>query len=89
MYEVTLEQRLALIELKLYNDNKQACIADDVKNFLKSGYIAMDASGNWHWYQEKPVRTERGWLTYSSRTHTLEPINLIRAVCWEDSLMEV
>lgn len=33
---------------------KKKVSIEDLKPFLKKGYVAMDANGNWYWYREKP-----------------------------------
>jgi hypothetical protein len=94
MYKVTVEDRLNFIERelkaikdKLYN-NKQPCLAKDVKDFFKSGWVYMKPNGTWVWCQDKPTKTEREWINYSP-VYSLAPLNLARVECWADSLMEV
>lgn len=94
MCEVTVEDRLKFVERelravkdKLYN-NKQPCLAKDVKDFFRSGWVYMDPDGAWYWSQDKPIKREREWMSYSP-AYSLEPLNLVQVECWADSLTEV
>ena len=95
MYEVNLEQRIVFLERELevikdelYND-KQTWLVNEVKNFLKPGWVAMDENGKWFWFKEKPSRGNYTWEASSSESFSLGALSLKRVECWADSLKKV
>ena len=47
-------------------------------------YLAMDANGTWHWYEEEPIKCqyENEWLTYGDY---IQASSIIKDG-WKDSL---
>lgn len=55
---------------------------------LKKGWVAMDKSGNWYWYSEKPKQDLDEWIRSSGFVERLSPFNMKSAEDWKNSLME-
>lgn len=53
---------------------------------LKKGWVAMDNSGEWWWYSERPEIKNGQWLSVD--WEALRAFNLKPAENWETSLME-
>lgn len=56
--------------------------------FLKKGWVAMDKSGNWYWYSEKPKQDLDEWIRSSGFVERLSPFNIKPAENWGTSLMK-
>lgn len=81
-----------LIEWKNSLENAYESLPIGVKvllPLLRKGWIAMDKSGNWYWYEKKPAIKDSRWETVESNYHILSAFNLEPAEDWQNSLMEV
>lgn len=54
---------------------------------LKKGYVAMDKSGNWFWYEDKPIKDSNQWMS-GNHAADLLAFNIKPSNNWETSLME-
>ena len=47
--------------------------------FMKGGYVAMDSSGDWYWYHNKPLRELYGreWLGVATCLSTIFDIKTV------------
>lgn len=55
---------------------------------LKKGWVAMDESGCWFWYERKPIKETDFWSSSGKSIKILSMFNLKPAENWETSLMK-
>ena len=58
--------------------------------FMKDGWVAMDKSGEWYWYDATPELLTEKWIC-GQRGNVLEmlPFNIVPAEDWTKSLIKV
>ena len=65
----------------------------DIISLLRKGYVAMDASGKWWWYDTKPIPVEdfEQWQWVYDRGETCElcMFDIAPADDWTKSLIKV
>ena len=61
-----------------------------LKPLLRKGYVAMDKSGDWHWYKEKPDIEKYYYYNWNSGSPVcfIGGFNIKPAENWEESLQE-
>ena len=59
-----------------------------LKPLLRKGYVAMDKSGDWYWYEKMPRKTSAGWEFGDFHYRILSGFNIKPAENWEESLQE-
>lgn len=55
---------------------------------LRKGWVAMNKSGSWRWYESKPKQGFIEWMSTEPTAHLYLLFNLKPAENWETSLME-
>lgn len=84
--EMTFTWRKALVAVA----NEDPVDIEVLKPFLKKGWVAMDKSGNWFWYANRPVHELGEWNTkhLSDNFKNLNSFNIKPAEDWTKSLQE-
>lgn len=82
--EMLLDWRKALVA----NASGQPIDIKVLLPLFEKGWIAMDESGNWFWYRNKPDRKEGFWNVEDTTLKSLYCFNLKPAKDWSKSLME-
>lgn len=59
-----------------------------LKPLLRKGYVAMDKSGDWYWYEKTPRKTSASWEFGDFHYRILSGFNIKPVENWKESLME-
>ena len=82
--EMLLAWRKALVA----NSKGEPIDIEALKPLLRKGYVAMDKSGDWYWYEKMPRKTSAGWEFGDFHYRILSGFNIKPAENWEESLQE-
>lgn len=60
----------------------------EIMPFMKDGWVAMDKSGTWYWYDEEPYIENGAWLNDGILSN-LECFNIAPVSDWTKLLIKV
>lgn len=61
----------------------------DIIPFMKKGWVAMNASGDWWWFSKEPHQMYSYWWNSESYIDTFDAFDIAPADDWIQSLIKV